>query len=936
VARSAFGGGGDYSSLFSSLYAQSKSLKDQQQSAFDKDAYDRWKNGLSTDDEWLTYIQGRVDGTGADKDPTDHQHWIELQRQYVTSIADSQAEFAFKEGHASIGELIGYYQGRLGRLQESGEEYRDVKQHLNDLVDKRDSDDLSTGAQQISAQIDRGKATYEDLLKFYQSHLKGLRSGSELYKQVTSEITKVRGTISDSKLSGQFEKLQYMYESKKISGRAYANQLESMAHQFKASDPAKYYQILQAANRIRQAGGSGGGGGGGGTGSLSKNQRSHEDQLLKVDSYLEGFTAAYKKGARVVPDPLHPGQQIVLTPELMAEIDQQRLGNYDKLATVYKHAGDNSKYGYILEKKTKYIVDYVQPHNTVAASQQWGQLVGALNNTIAANADNADSEATLKKIFGSFQSMQKWLQGEVVKKGKIVSAEDQPTGDFVENSSQFVESALSILGDPNLDSASRAAQLESLASSLETDSGADYDRGTKAAMRDALAHAGAIANTTFDLATGKKVLAITDNGLEPVDVRMQHTLTVDENGRSVSLDLPSPDVQLQQGQRVQEVWIDRGGTPTKVFAVVGAAPSPYQAWVAQKSITLNGKTYKKGAVIPSSALGGSSFQDAVRGGGVARKDAFAAAGSPLSYIQVPAYDDNGQHHASLTWYQDPQTKLWYSGQPPISSASLNADGTVKIGDDGKIAVNWLPYASASGVAAPYVGSNRRAMQGLYDEGQVGTDPRYNQPTGQRDFTGEFTTDPEKSLTTKTPYYDPYDDIENHRTNVLNQAEQPQPTGADIIGKAMREKAAASGGSVSGDFEEQVTKIAGLFGINLGATPGQKSPVPGPSSDITKQRQDTLRQQQIIPRVGLPQGKAEDDIAFPMPHVPTSSGPALANLPSASAGKIDVSKVQAVGPKKKSAAGAHSNAPVLPGTPDPGFGNYPTDIIRKHGGAQEYN
>ena len=93
MARFSFGGG-DYSGLFADLYQQqeneAKRLEAEtkaQQAADDQDAYDQWKNGLTSDEEWLAYIARRRDETVAE--PKEHEKWVKLERQYTRSIADN-------------------------------------------------------------------------------------------------------------------------------------------------------------------------------------------------------------------------------------------------------------------------------------------------------------------------------------------------------------------------------------------------------------------------------------------------------------------------------------------------------------------------------------------------------------------------------------------------------------------------------------------------------------------------------------------------------------------------------------------------------------------------------------------------------------------------------------------------------------------------------
>lgn len=912
MARASFGGGGDYSSIFGSLYNQSKALQKSKQDAADQDTYDQWKNGLLSDADWLKYIQGRVDATKSEADPTDHQHWIGLQRQYTVSVADSQAEFGYANGTSSISDLIAYYQGRLTRLQTNSDDYRQLKQHLNDLTDQRDSQDLTTGAQAINDRISSGKATYEDLLKFYQDRLSGLRPSSALYKQVTAEVAKVKTTIDDTKTAGTFEKLQYQYQTKKLSGSSYAAQLTSMAQRYKDSDPQKYYQILEAAAKIKAAGG----GGGGGVGSLSKSQKSAEDLLKANDNYFETFSAAYKAGARVIPDPLHPGTMVVLTPELMNTIDTERLANFDKLAAVYKAAGAANKYTTVLENKTKYIVDYVQPHNTVDAAKQWGQLVGSASKQIAAAADSPDPESTLKGVIKSFQTMQGWLQSEVTKNGKLVNAADQPTGDFLNNSSDFISQALSVLTDPNMDSTARSAALGDLAKSLDTDVGANYDKGTVSAMKDLLTKSGAISNGAFDLATGKKTLVITpDKGITLADVKTQHTLAVDpQTGQTIDGEVAVPDVGLSNGQKLQEVWIDKGGTPTKVYAVIDQAPSPYQVWTASKNVTINGQTYKSGSAIPSSLIGQSGFAAAVQAGSLQRTDALAASGNPLMYFQVPAYDDSGKHHDAVTYYQDPQTHMWYQGKPPVSSVDLNSDGTVKLDASGKPAIHWAPFANAGGQAVPYHGEYDRQMQSYYDQGLVGTDPRFNSVPGFRDVQGNFTTDPSKSVSNPA-YFDPHD--ESTHANVY-QLQQTQIRDAKSQA-ALEFTKDASQGPMS--FVQQIAATAKGLGLTIGSpeTKPSTSSVPSPSWDSISERVHTMQAAAALPKITaapLPAGKAIDDLALPA----FSTGPTqAASLPGLKTTKIDLAGIAAnpVATPAPLAGKAADDLAILPSTPSSG-------------------
>jgi hypothetical protein len=631
--------------------------------------------------------------------------------------------------------------------------------------------------------------------------------------------------------------------------------------------------------------------------------KSAEDQYKATDNYLETFAAAYKSGARVIPDPLDPKKQIVLTPELMQTVDTARLANFDALASVYKDAGQNSKYTTVLENKTKYIVDFVQPHNTVEASQQFGQLLGAASKQLENMANTPDPEQALKGVVSAFEAMQGWVTSEIQRDGQVVKAEDQPTGDFLTNTSDFIQQALGVLSDPNMDSRARASAIDDIITGLQSDTGANYDKGTVAAMKTYLQRAGAVSSAAFDVASGKKVIAITpDQGITLVDTRVQHTLTLDPaTGQTVSVDIAVPDLPVDAGQRVQEIWIDRGGTPTKVYALVDSAPSPYKVWVASKKVTIAGRTFEKGAPIPSALLDSSAFKAAAQSGAVTKMDAFAAAGNPLGYIQVPAYDDNGTHHDAVTYYQDPQTKLWYAGKPPVASAELNADGTVKMGADGKLALTWQKYASAGGVAVPYAGANDRVMQQYYSQGMVGIDPRYNQPTAYRDGDGNFTTDPTKSVQNQ-PYFDPLDEsvrADNRATasdtgaRVAARQRAYIDAARSVKAQEVRKGEFDPSGSTPQSVTASITRMAQGLGIKINASgsPDDRAAgrVPSPDFATVKARTAQLQSAASLPKVSAKPIQGPADLPVSGDY---SSGPAVANLPGFVAPKIDMAKVVA--------------------------------------------
>ena len=211
MALVSFGGGGDPSGLFASLNRQH--LQDiealaeratnraaERSDAEDRDMFDKWQNGLIDDDAWLDYIEERVVETAGD--PEEHQRWIETQREYATSIADNKMEFAYENGTATINQVISYYKDRLSDMDKDSQAYREITKRLNEYVDKRNGDDIQSGAQDITDRIVMGKATIGDLIKFYQSRLSGLRKNSSLYEQIQQEIRDLQSRQIEQQYTG--------------------------------------------------------------------------------------------------------------------------------------------------------------------------------------------------------------------------------------------------------------------------------------------------------------------------------------------------------------------------------------------------------------------------------------------------------------------------------------------------------------------------------------------------------------------------------------------------------------------------------------------------------------------------------------------------------------------------------------------------------------
>lgn len=204
MAQRDWGGGGDLSGLFGSLIdnfqstvqaATNRTIRQAEEDAAAQDAetYDQWVNGMLTDEAWMTYIDKRLAESGGDAEKV--QRWTETKRKHGQAIADGKVESSYQAGEISIHELIAHYNTRMGEVERSSPEWRETSDRYYDLVDKRDADYIDDQSMIIVDKIERGSASYTDLLAFYQEMAGKVRSSSPLSSQIKRQITNIRQIV---------------------------------------------------------------------------------------------------------------------------------------------------------------------------------------------------------------------------------------------------------------------------------------------------------------------------------------------------------------------------------------------------------------------------------------------------------------------------------------------------------------------------------------------------------------------------------------------------------------------------------------------------------------------------------------------------------------------------------------------------------------------
>lgn len=766
MARRGISGSGDYSGTFASLYSYNRDSQKAQQDAADADAADKWSNGLMTDDEWLAYIRTRIDAEGAN--PKKQESWITALRKYSTTIADKQAEQAYESG-GTINELIAHYQTRLTGMQKESNEYREVQAHLNDLLDKRAGNDVSDQADDIIAGINKGTKTYGDLQHLLRSALDDSRPNSDLRNSLEKQLKQVNETVRSNKLEGSFEKLQYRYDAKQISGRTYAAKLRSMAQQFKVNDPKRYFQILEAAVQLDQNGGglkgSGGGHrGGGGKKAINQTIDSIQADRNNTQALIEQFESGAPRGV----DPA-TGAVVVFNEAKVKELDKKLVSTFDKLAAAYTSKGDLSAAANTQKSRAKFIATSVVSHNTYAVEDSRRELMVSTSKLLDDALGSPDPTRAMQTVRFVAKQWDDFSTG--LTKVKVPAKRDYSGGEMPYNrddtfggakgqmdqvdpnltsDSSMFAAALKALSTPGIDDASALAALQS----LQTLTGRTSASGdpTSSPFVALATRALEVNSRQQGLTTGDLIRVATPGGLvwartEEISVSAPDPMnpsnavqtikkvpTQYKDGSGKWQDLPVDGKK----SKLVDIFVDINGHPTKVSAIAQlTSPQGFDGWVAGASKTINGVKLIAGQPLTSEQLkrvaGSKSLGDLKQAGVLETAPIFNS-----WLVTTPAYtDSNGVRHESESWNQDPETGAWYKGALPVRGVQRDEYGMVKYDQNGAM-IDWKSYASDYGVPAPYAGSTPQEMQNLLNSGAVDVSGLKS-----RDLTGAVSDEPGK-------------------------------------------------------------------------------------------------------------------------------------------------------------------------------------------------
>lgn len=655
MGRVSFGGSQDLSQLFAALYGQyEQRLTDlaeraarraeEEQAAADSDAIDRWQQGEMSDDEFLAYAAQRIEETGEDE-PGQNAYWKRVLRDAEKSIKAEQ---------------------------------------------------ISDTAEDILDRIEAGKATWDDLKRFYTRQRRGLRPNDPLYEQLSDQIEEIDDRIAQNRTEGAFARVDYLFRSGSITGSQAGAQLRALAQQYKQNDPARYWQLLaQAADLERYGGtyGSGGSGGSGGSSARSANLDSlidaYEGQKYRIDSVSKQFESGATTGTftyenangKVVTEEVLLRNPDGTPSAAMEALDDAQLATFDRLIRAYDRKGDRSQRDLRIQDKADYITLHIQPRNTIGRENQAQHLTSALSSAIDAAGNSDDPTLGWRRVQRIAAKVERWhhylnrTTGYEFGKGSeataenpelgaanrrevqtIASPEDQTTGEFQLQADALLEVAR------GLTAAQSAEDLAGIQPSLVALMG---EYGAEAFME----RAAATVDLVVGIPEGRYVRAyVPGQGLVFTPTATTMTTVIGPNGQPVSSPVNRPvDAQgnplwdESKGQQGQLVMAEINGHVEPVWAV-----SEQAFFIGNRQVDAN--TWASFQAARGKVTNQSESAEFEARYGVAATES----GQAYQQMLVPMDDGGAQ-----VWYFDPTSQKWFKnrvskyGGVPIPFVGVN-------------------------------------------------------------------------------------------------------------------------------------------------------------------------------------------------------------------------------------------------------------------------
>lgn len=660
---------------------------------------------------------------------------------------DAEKYDQWKNGLISDKEWIAYLEKRVRMTKD------DPKEHQRWVETLREHESAIQDAQ-MESRFETGEISIHRLIAHYQSRMKGVKKNSPAYREWASRYSQ----LVDARDGG--------YGSGGSGG----------------SGGGSYWP-----QGYRPAGGSGSGGRGDG-GRGGRGNRGPVDPINSLygfggdfDTYMDGLfgdldridaiNAQIERGDQILVDPL-TGEQFQNTPEIVAAIDRQYLRTQDMIAAGKWADGDRDGATQALKYRSEYI-STIQEHNSMAHQEAWQEAESTFFAGIVAGSQIEDPEARAQYYAGLKGNLEK-VASPILGEERQVRADTTEGVDDTRNvreatvrtaKSQLeavdpemalnMEATLKLAaawGDPSLSLDQRAAILSDVidnrpygyrftAEQIQEYSDGNAGVGLVGAMETHVAREGLAAGTHAFFFDGQAMRVVTPE--EAI-----RSAGVDEQSSSANMTA----TYMRVNGRNQRVWVQTLPVESDLYA--------YE-YTSKANGMLGEGSELAGILVPSSSINAMSkgdFDKMVQGGFIQR----VPVSPPWRSVVMP----DGR-----TWYEDPETGMWYDHHLPVN-ISRDAAGGLFIDDDGTPRTDFSRFASAGGVFMPFSGISAKEMQRIVDNDIAAglLDPN---DFASRDETG---TAQRGAPSTAGMYWDPADrmavetDRELHRRQMLGEHE----------------------------------------------------------------------------------------------------------------------------------------------------------------------
>jgi hypothetical protein len=402
MAQRDWGGGGDLSGLFGSLIdvfqdraeaALNRQIRqsEEDQAAQDAETYDQWVNGEIADDRWMAYIAKRKAESAGDSEKL--QYWTETERKHGQAIEDGQLESAYQAGDITIHDLISHYNTRMSEVEKNSPEHRENADRYYNLVDKRDADYIDDQSARIVDRIERGGASYRDLLNFYQGMLGKIRKTSPLYSQINRQLINIRQIVDGvGGGSGGGSGGGGSRGGRRSGGGGGGGSDSDLPDVLARTDEAvaRYYRDGNVFVPTGQA--------------VVQSVFERFDIEATTQAILNGMEADSRYIENMMAnwedDPNRPtlvtafGQEIPNTPEMRWAIYNQAIANYDYRAQLVHSLGDKADQAALIDiARTNFVEDFMQKDNSLSQQQYWATRREVFNQSV--NLALAQTDPTL-------------------------------------------------------------------------------------------------------------------------------------------------------------------------------------------------------------------------------------------------------------------------------------------------------------------------------------------------------------------------------------------------------------------------------------------------------------------------------------------------------------------------------------------------------------